>query len=315
MISRRTRWALAAVVIGSAPFAVRFLLNFPWSNTLEAIGDADWLLLALAATLNLSSLAFKGWAWHLLLQPAARHRWRTAMRATFVGAAVNSVSISVSGEAARLQTLTARDAVPLGPALASLIWSRIVEAMALVLFLGAALLALPPMALTRDLELAVYGILIAGVVGWRIGAWSWLLARLPERWRARVQIPSSPAGRGHLVAPLALSTLNWVAQWLTYHWVIAATHVSTSPAVSGAALIMANIGGILRVTPGNVGVLQASLVLGMLAFSIPSDQALAAGLALQAVQTVPVLVIGVALVGVEGFRRMFAKRAGAVGTA
>lgn len=315
MTSKRTPWILAVAVLASTPFAVQFLLRFPWSHTLDAIGDADWLLLALAAVVNLVSLVAKGWAWHLLLQPAAAHRWRTAQRATFVGAAVNTVSISVSGEAARLQALIARDPVPLGPAVASLIWSRIVEAMALVLLLGVALLALPPMELTGGLELAVWGVILVSLAGWRLGVWPRLVARLPEPWRTRVEIPSAPAGRGHLVAPLALSTLNWVAQWLTYHWVIVATHVSTSLSVSGAALLMANIGGILRITPGNVGMLQASLVLGMLAFNIPSEQALAAGLVLQAVQTVPVLAIGVGLVGVGRFRRMFAKRAGAVGTA
>jgi uncharacterized membrane protein YbhN (UPF0104 family) len=315
MTSRRTRWLLALLVLASAPFAARFLVKFPWGHMLEAIGEADWLLLALAATVNLASLIAKGWAWHLLLEPGAPHRWRTAQQATFVGAAVNAVSISVSGEAARLQTLMARDPVPFGAALASIVWSRVVEAMALVLFLGIALLALPPMPLTKGLEYAVWGLIFVALAGWRLGIWSRIVARLPERWRARVDLPNTQARRGRLVAPLALSTLNWVAQWLTYHWVIMATHVSTSLAVSGAALLMANIGGILRVTPGNVGVLQASLVVGMLAFGIPSDQALAAGLVLQAVQTIPVLAIGVGLVGVGGFRRMFAKRAGAVGTA
>lgn len=313
MTSHRTRWLLGLVVLASAPFAVRFLLRFPWGHTLQAIGDADWLLLALAATVNLASLVAKGWAWHLLLEPAAPHRLRTALRGTFVGAAVNSVSISVSGEAARLQTVMAQDAVPLGAAITSVVWSRVVEAMALVLFLGVALLALPPMPLTKGLDFAVWAVIILALTGWRSGVWPRLVARLPERWRARVDLPTTQAGRSQMVAPLALSTLNWVAQWLTYHWVIMATHVSTSLAVSGAALLMANIGGILRVTPGNVGVLQASLVVGMLAFGIPTDQALAAGLVLQAVQTIPVLAIGVGLAGVGGVRRIFAKRA--VGTA
>jgi uncharacterized membrane protein YbhN (UPF0104 family) len=315
MTSRRTRWLLGLVVVASAPFAVRFLVRFPWGHTLEAIGDADWLLLALAATVNLASLVAKGWAWHLLLEPAAPHRLRTALRATFVGAAVNSVSISVSGEAARLQALMARDPVPFGAAVSSVVWSRVVEAMALVLFLGVALLALPPMPFTEGLDFAVWALIFLALAGWRCGVWPRLVARLPEHWRARIDLPSAQTGRSHLMAPLALSTLNWVAQWLTYHWVIMATHVSTSPTVSGAALLMANIGGILRITPGNVGVLQASLVVGMLAFGIPSDQALAAGLVLQAVQTLPVLAIGVGLAGVGGFRRIFAKRAGAVGTA
>jgi len=61
--------------------------------------------------------------------------------------------------------------------------------------------------------------------------------------------------------------------------------------------------------------LQASLVVGMLAFHIPEDQALAAGLALQAVQVLPVIAIGIALVGAQGLRSFASKRAESVGTA
>jgi hypothetical protein len=62
-------------------------------------------------------------------------------------------------------------------------------------------------------------------------------------------------------------------------------------------------------------VLQASLVLGMLAFGIAEDQALAAGLALQAVQVLPVIAIGVAIVGAQGLRSLGTKRPESVGAA
>jgi hypothetical protein len=48
------------------------------------------------------------------------------------------------------------------------------------------------------------------------------------------------------------------------------------------------------------------------AFEIPAANALAAGLALQAVQVIPVLVIGVAIVGMQGFRQLTARRAEAM---
>jgi uncharacterized membrane protein YbhN (UPF0104 family) len=75
---------------------------------------------------------------------------------------------------------------------------------------------------------------------------------------------------------------------------------------------MANVAGIFRLTPGNIGVIQGSLILGMGAFEIPAANALAAGLALQAVQVIPVLVIGVAIVGTQGFRQLTARRAEAM---
>jgi len=308
----RFRWLLAALGVVSAILAVRFAVRFPWAGTVEAIEGADWTLLGAAALANLASLGFKGWAWYLLLRPAAAHRWSTAQAATIVGAAVNSVSVSVSGEAARVQVLVGRDRVPLGPAISSLVWCRVVEGIGLVLFLLAAFGVLPDEPWMRPVRLAAWIALGLLAALWLGGVGPRLLARVPARWRPAVAPVRPPGARSWWAAPVALAMANWGAEWLAYHWCIGATHIPASPTVSLAALVVANIGGIFRVTPGNVGVLQASLVLGMVPFGISGDQALAAGLVLQAVQVVPVLALGIGLVGVQGFRSLTARRARAV---
>jgi uncharacterized membrane protein YbhN (UPF0104 family) len=311
----RFRWIFVVLGVLSAALAVRFAFRFPWAGTLDAIADADWLLLAAASLMNIASLAAKGWAWHLLLQPAAPHRWQTAQAGTFVGAAVNSVSVSVSGEAARVQLAASRDGVPVGAAIWSLVWCRVVEAVALVVFLAAALAMIPTNAWLTRMEISAWAILALLVLLTVLGVWPRLAALLPARWRPPLRGPTGILQPSRLAAPLALGVVSWVAQWVTYHWALVATHVSTSAAVSLVALVAANIGGIFRITPGNVGVLQASLVLGMLAFHIPEDQALAAGLTLQAVQVLPVIAIGVALVGAQGLRTLATKRAESAGAA
>jgi uncharacterized membrane protein YbhN (UPF0104 family) len=311
----RFRWVLVLLLLVSAVFAVRFALSFPWTGTVDAMAGADWYLLAGASVANLASLMAKGWSWHLLLRPAAPLRWRTAQAGTFVGAAVNSVSVSVSGEAARIQLAATRDRVPVGAAIWSLVWARVVEAVALVLFLALALTLIPTDGWLRRLEIGAWLILGLLALLTVLGAWPRLVGLLPAGWRPQLNGPTGAIEPSRLLAPLALATGNWVAQWLTYHWAIGATHASTSAAVSLVALVMANIGGFFRLTPGNVGVLQASVVLGMLAFHIPEGQALAAGLALQAVQVLPVVAIGVALVGAQGLRSLGSKRAQSVGAA
>ena len=311
----RFRWIFVVLGVLSAALAVRFALRFPWAGTLDAIADADWRLLAAASVMNIASLVAKGWAWHLLLRPAAPHRWQTAQAGTFVGAAVNSVSVSVSGEAARVQLAASRDGVPVGAAIWSLVWCRVVEAVALVVFLAAALAMIPTNAWLTRMEITAWALLGALVLFTVFGVWPRLVALLPAGWRPPLHGPTGILEPSHLAAPLALGVVGWVAQWVTYHWAVVATHVSTSAAVSLVALVTANIGGIFRITPGNVGVLQASLVLGMLAFNIPEDQALAAGLTLQAVQVLPVIAIGVALVGAQGLRTLATKRAESAGAA
>jgi putative heme transporter len=299
-VSRRA-WITLVLVIVLCGFAIRFGVTFPWAKTIDALSDADWLLLIGAALVNLVSLMAKASAWHLLLRRLTPIRAATAQVATFVGAAVNSISVSVSGEAARAQSAGSRDGVPFGLAVASLVASRVVEALGLVVFLAAVLVVLPMWPGARTLGLALAGVTVAVTAGY------YLLPR--ARWHPALarMAATGPAG---LAAPVALATLSWVVQWLTYHWTFVATGAAVTPAVSLSALVMANVAGILRLTPGNIGVLQGSLVLGMRAFEMPAANALAAGLALQAVQVIPVLVIGVVIVGAQGFRRMLAHREG-----
>ena len=58
-----------------------------------------------------------------------------------------------------------------------------------------------------------------------------------------------------------------------------------------------NLGGLLRPTPANVGVTQAALVVGLLPFGVAPEHAVAAGLALQGLQVLPVLFLGAMMTG------------------
>jgi putative heme transporter len=297
-LSRRGWITLAVGIIGCG-LAVRFGMTFPWGQTMDALSDADWILLAGAGLVNILSLMAKAGAWHLLLRRLTPIRALTAQVATLIGAAVNSISISVSGEAARAQAAGSRDGVPFGLAAASLVASRVVEALGLVVFLAVVLLMLPMWPGSRSVGLILVGIAVAVTAGYHL---------LPRRRWHPALVRLAATGPSGLAAPVALATFSWVAQWLTYHWSFVATGAAVTPAVSLAALVMANVAGILRLTPGNIGVLQGSLVLGMRAFEMPAANALAAGLALQAVQVIPVLLIGIALVGAQGFRQFLTHR-------
>ena len=284
--------ALGILVVG---FGIRFGLTFPWAQTSDSLRDSNWLLLAGAGVINVVSLMAKGSAWHLLLRRLTPIRAGTAQIATLIGAAVNSISVSVSGEAARAQHARSRDGVPFKLAAASLVASRVVEALGLVVFLAGALLLFPLWAGARTTGLILVAVTAVAAAIYH------LLPR--KRWHPALarMLATGPAG---LAAPLALTTVNWIIQWLTYHWSFVATGAAVTPAVSLAALVMSNIAGILRLTPGNIGVMQGSLVLGMQAFEMPPANALAAGLALQAVQVIPVLLIGIGFAGAQGFRQL-----------
>ena len=109
--------------------------GFPWLVTWNTLAGADWGLLAAAGAINLLSLAAKAWAWQLLVRPFGPLTFRTAQAATFAGAAINAIGVAMSGEAGRIHLASSRDGVAVGLVTRSVVASRIVEAAALGIFL------------------------------------------------------------------------------------------------------------------------------------------------------------------------------------
>ncbi|HEY7634696.1 MAG TPA: lysylphosphatidylglycerol synthase transmembrane domain-containing protein [Gemmatimonadales bacterium] len=290
-------WILAIVVLA---FGARFASSFPWQDTWGTILQANWSLLGLAGIANLLSFAAKGAAWHLLLLGIAPVRLRSTLAATYAGAAVNTVSVAVSGEAARMHLVASYDGVPAMTAARSILASRFVEAAALGILL---------------VTLAVGGF---ARPGWYLGAAGAALAAgsVLIVWRSRLvgaagQAPDSRPGLPltSLMVPILIAGIAWLLQWAGYHWAIAATGVPLNPGHSVTAVVLSNVGGLLRLTPGNVGVLQGAVALALRPLHLPGSQVVAAGLALQAVQVFPVLAVGLLLLGRHGLRELL--RAGA----
>jgi glycosyltransferase 2 family protein len=287
-------WLLGLIGVG---FALKFFTGFPWRVTFTALLDADPWLLGVACIVNLSTLAAKGWGWHLILKPVAPHSWRVAQEANLVGSAVNDLSVAVAGEAARVHLIAQRGGVPVGAAISSVVWTRLAEALALALFL-----VMAPSVLELDARLRIVqvgaglALTVVLLLAWARG-WAWLADQLPAPLASRVALLRTMGKGGRLLLPTLLALYNWGGQWATYHLVLRATHVPVSLAASFTALIAANLSGMFRPTPANVGITQAALVVGLLPFGVPPERAVAAGLALQGLQVIPVLFLGAVVTG------------------
>ena len=297
MTAARWRWIGWLVGLVGVGFALKFFTGFPWRITFAAVLGANPWLLSVALVVNLSSLVAKGWGWHLILKPVAPHTWRAAQEANLVGAAVNDLSIAVAGEAARIHVIGQRAGVPLGAAASSVVWTRVAEALALAIFLVMAPSLLDLESWLRAMQVGVgLALVVVALLAWARG-WAWLADQLPASVQTRLE-PLRTMGRGgRLLLPTLLGLYNWGTQWATYHLVLRATGVPATLAASFTALIAANLSGLLRPTPANVGVTQAALVVGLLPFGVAPERAVAAGLVLQGLQVIPVLVIGAMVTG------------------
>ena len=292
------RWAWGVATLAGLVAVSVLVLRFPWQHTFQVLAAVNVGLLATALLINLLSPLAKGWAWHLLLQPVAANRWWVAEEANLIGTAVNSIAAGVSGEAARISLIMRRDTVPLRPAVLSVVWSRGVEALGLGLFLVLAPLVLELPAPLRGLQIGA---------GAALGD---LIAKLPASLRAGAAELAEMSWGGRLIAPTALALVSWAAEWATFHLTLRAVHIPASYAASFTALIAVNVGGLIRVTPANVGVMQAALVGALVPFGVAADQAVAGGLALQAIEVLPVLALAFAVAGWTGLVSLMTAAAG-----
>ena len=219
-----------------------------------------------------------------------------------MGTAVSSISVSVTGEAARVSTLARIAAVPVGAGVLSVAWARVVEAisLALLLVLAPIWLRLPPA--IRGLQMGAAVALVAVLALSRFQGWARLIARLPRAVRSSAILLARMSLGTRLAAPILLALASWLSQWATYALVLSAAGLTLHPAASLTALLAVNLSGIGRLTPANLGLTQAAMVGALLPFGAAPERAIAAGVALQIIQVLPVLGLAAALVGIGGLR-------------
>jgi uncharacterized membrane protein YbhN (UPF0104 family) len=90
---------------------------------------------------------------------------------------------------------------------------------------------------------------------------------------------------------MLLSLVNWAAQIATYHLVAVAAHFPISIVGSVTTLITANVGFLVRATPGNVGVFQVVYGVTAQALGLDKARAVAVALLLQLIQNLPVTLL------------------------
>jgi phosphatidyl-myo-inositol alpha-mannosyltransferase len=94
----------------------------------------------------------------------------------------------------------------------------------------------------------------------------------------------------------------WALQWLACYMLIRAFGLEHKSGLAAAAgvLLAVNITAVLPATPSNVGIFQAACVVVLVAYGAGKGQALAYGVALQAIEVATALILGVPALVSEG---------------
>jgi len=318
--SRLVRVGLTIAIIAGL---VVFARKVNWHTTWQNIADADRGVLALAALVNLASLALKGVRWWVFLRPIGAPSLWLAIKATFAGAGLNNILVANGGEAARVVFVARAAHVPSAKVLATLALERMFELIGYIVMLALSVSFLElPSALSRLRPIAWAA--LVGVVVLMI-----YLVRRPERaevlasetavgWRGKFAsymkgfvhtIGGISTGPRFIVA-LLLSVAVWAMQVWTYALTARSARFDLTLVGTVAALLAVNLGFALRATPGNVGVFQAAYALTAAAFGMDKDQAIAVAFLIQTQQILPITVLGAALAPEFIFKRKKVVRAG-----
>jgi uncharacterized protein (TIRG00374 family) len=301
---RALRWVFSIAMLVAV---VLYGRTIDWATAWAAIRSASWPILLIATLANFITLGAKAVTWWIFLRAVGVPSLSLAVKATVAGAGLNNILVANSGDAARAVFVTRASGASSAAVLAALALERLFDLIGyIVLMAGAAYLLPMPHEVARW-RLAAVGVLLGIVV---------LLGVLLRRSPAIAGVTVYPAGIvgrvrtyldrfmgsvRHILTlerislAMLLSLVNWAAQIVTYHLVAVAAHFPISIVGSVTTLITANVGFLVRATPGNVGVFQVVYGVTAEALGLNKDSAVAVALLLQVIQNVPVTLLAIVI--------------------
>lgn len=308
-IARIIRVAVSLAIIA---LLVVFARTVNWSGAWQAIITASRPLLLAALAANLLSLVARGVRWWILLREVGSPSLMLALKATFAGAGLNNVLVANGGDAARVVFVTRASGVPSSRVIATAALDRLFDPIGFLALLafGAAAFQLPP-----ELQrlrwpalgaVAVVAILLIWLVR---SAHTLAPGHVPEHrdtprdWRGRTTAWLAEFGGSmrdlasgpRVIWILLLTIAAWIGQLATFALAASAAHVPLSLPGNLATLLAVNVSLIIRATPGNVGFFQFAYALAAGTFGVTKAAAIAVSVLIQALQIIPVTILGVAL--------------------
>lgn len=319
----RVRPVLVSVIVGSGVgLAALALTRLDLSKSLHALTSVRPAFVALTFVLLSVSLIARAECWYVILRSASvttRINRLVAARATMIGVMVSATLPGRLGEPVRVFVVARRagDTRRRLALIAGTVLAQTLLNMAALVVLASVLVA--SVALFRDGAWAIaLAAAIPGVVVGVILAGPMLLDRLARR--------ATPLGRGAAFVRIEIKHIRgglrvfsrprdalhagsvqlaaWLLQLLGCYTLLSAFGIATPSRLGAAAavLVATNVAAVLPVTPGNVGVFQAACVAALAAYGVDAGRALAYGVALQLLEVMTAIALGLPALLAEGLR-------------
>jgi uncharacterized protein (TIRG00374 family) len=292
----------------------------------EVLSAADGLFLFLTLLVQGANILSKVLRWRALLGDSGRQlRLTSLLTALLAGQMVNLMLPMRLGEVARAYLVGQSQAVGKVFALGTVAVEKAIDSVVLLILalLTVAAVGLPDW-LTRPA--AATGAIVVAILLVAVGAFRWsgyrglpsLIARGIAWVAKRLAFdPERLAGvlaeaRGGLVTMGQRKVALWTSLWslgvwitalLTNYFLFLALRLDVPFQASLLLLVVLYVGVSVPSSPARIGVFQYLVILGLSLFSVPKSLALTYSLALYVIVFGPMIVLGIGLLWLEGWRR------------
>ena len=273
-----------------------FAHTLEWDKLTAALRDADAAPLLISSALYFICLFGKALVWRIMLSPNNVVPMQRMYRYTIAAQAASALAPARAGEVLRVWVLKKRDGVPAAESTAVALAEKLLLAITLLI-----VVATVPWLLPRLPDWVANAMLIcAGVGAGLLVALFFAVGRVdprePRSWFARLiagmHVVRDPKRMGLAVVTLLFT---WAADLIAVMLVLHAVGIDIPIAGGMFILFTFNLAVAIPSTPGQVGALQIGALVATRLLGIPEEPALAFALLYQAMQLVPLVIVGLIL--------------------
>lgn len=283
--------------------------GYPWHEELPKLLRVDWHWVAIGVLFEVGTYFMQGWRWSKLLSPVGEVGILRATRAVYVGIFLNEVLPMRPGEILRPVLIAKWAKIRLSLVFCSVVMERVIDGIWLLACFAVAVsvIDLPRRVILGAQVLAGLVVVLALVLVLLMFSRG-VAHRLARMGRGTRKITTFLLGFNALGRSSSLLTaflLSFVYLAFQVVPIYALAHgygVPLSVFAATTVLIILRLGTVIPQGPGNVGVTQAFLVLGLSLFGVDRHTATGLATVLFAVITVPLVVSGFIAFMITGFR-------------
>lgn len=303
--------------IGISLFFLYFLFRkIDLQQLFAVLKTVDYRLLAAAVMITLISYSSRAVRWHYLILPKKRARPGNLLSATIICYMANNLLPARLGELARAYVLAQKEKLEVSTVFASLVIDRLFDGFAVLIILVFTFftVSLPPGMEDVQNALVTGGYVTLGIY-LAIIAFLVLLKRATARtvhivaiilkpfpkvvaekavhllvsFISGLQLPSKSMD---LMAVIVASAFIWSTAAWPIDLVLQAFNIHLPFTASLFILVFLVFAVMVPASPGYVGTYHAACMYGLMAFSIPREQALSVALVVHAIGFFPVILFG-----------------------